>query len=126
MCVWWFGGDILSESLNSDLIRGNIDTIILCVLLARDHYGYEIIKAIRQRSGGAYELKEPTLYASLRRLEKQKMIESYWGDETQGGRRKYYRLTDEGISLYKRNLASWEAARDLINQLITYQGEGTE
>jgi PadR family transcriptional regulator PadR len=112
----------LSESVNSDLIRGNIDTIILCVLLTKDHYGYEIIKAIRQRSEGAYELKEPTLYACLRRLEKQKMIESYWGDETQGGRRKYYRLTDDGISLYKSNLASWEAARDLINQLITYQG----
>ncbi len=116
----------MSESVSGDLIRGNIDTIILCVLLASDHYGYEIIKAIRQRSAGEYELKEPTLYASLRRLEKQKMIVSYWGDETQGGRRKYYRLTEEGKTLYQQNLISWQSARSLIDQLITYQEEGTE
>lgn len=89
-------GELMSDSVSGDLIRGNIDTIILCVLMAQDQYGYEIIKAIRHRSDDEYEMKEPTLYASLRRLEKQKMIQSYWGDENQGGRRKYYRLTEQG------------------------------
>lgn len=68
------------ESLhNSDLIRGNIDTFILRVLMDGDNYGYQIIKEIARRSGQRFELKEPTLYSSLRRLEKQELIRSYWG-----------------------------------------------
>ena len=38
----------------SDLIRGNIDAIIL-----NDSYGYEILKDIATASQGEYEMKEP-------------------------------------------------------------------
>jgi PadR family transcriptional regulator, regulatory protein PadR len=109
--------------ISSDLIRGNIDTIILCILLESDNYGYEIIKAISLKSNGQYELKEPSLYTSLKRLESQKLIESYWGDESQGGRRKYYRITTEGIKTYERSYTSWKMARDLIDVLIEKRKE---
>lgn len=104
--------------ISSDLIRGSIDTIILRVLAEGDNYGYEIIKAIYKNSHGKYELKEPSLYTSLKRLESNKLIESYWGNESQGGRRKYYRLTSSGLETYKSNLTNWKIARDLIDQLI--------
>lgn len=106
------------NNVSSDLIRGSIDSIILRVLYEKDSYGYEIIKTIREDSKGSYELKEPTLYSSLKRLEAQGMIESYWGSETQGGRRKYYRIKEEGISHYKSSYQAWQAARDLIDILI--------
>lgn len=82
-----------SESVSADSIRGHIDTILLRILDNHDSYGYELIKRVSQKSDGRYELKEPSLYTSLRRLEGQQCIESYWGDESQGGRRKYYRIT---------------------------------
>jgi len=104
--------------ISSDLIRGNIDTIILRVLLQQDNYGYEIIKTISKNSEGKYELKEPSLYTSLKRLEAQGYIESYWGDESQGGRRKYYRVTKAGEDAYRRSLAAWKSARELIDTLI--------
>lgn len=106
------------NSISSDLIRGNIDTIILCILCDGDSYGYEIIKTISKNSEGKYELKEPSLYTSLKRLEYQKLIESYWGNETQGGRRKYYKITELGEETYRKSLLAWKIARDLINQLI--------
>lgn len=109
---------------NSDLVRGSIDTIILSVLLHRDNYGYQIIKEIYTKSGNQYDLKEPTLYSSLRRLEKQKMIESYWGEETQGGRRKYYTITEQGRQLYKINYQAWQSAKDMIDRLIETGREG--
>ena len=111
------------SSISSDLIRGNIDTIILRVLCEGDNYGYEIIKAISKDSHGKYELKEPSLYTSVRRLESQKLIEPYWGEESQGGRRKYYKVTKAGIEIYKKNLAAWKIARELIDQLIEKQEE---
>lgn len=106
------------DSIGSDLVRGHIDTMILRVLNEGDNYGYEIIKSISKNSGGAYELKEPSLYTSLKRLESQHLIESYWGDESQGGRRKYYRITQSGVQVYQRALAQWNIAKDLIDMLI--------
>ena len=105
-------------TISSDLIRGNIDTIILRVLIGKDDYGYEIIKTISKNSSGKYELKEPSLYTSLKRLESQKLIESYWGDESQGGRRKYYHITSIGKETYKKSLTAWKTAKDLIDTLI--------
>jgi PadR family transcriptional regulator, regulatory protein PadR len=106
------------SSISSDIIRGHIDTIILRVLCDGDNYGYEIIKAIFKNSGGRYELKEPSLYTSLKRLESNKLIASYWGDESQGGRRKYYQVTEAGREAYEKALASWKVAKELIDQLI--------
>lgn len=94
------------------------NTIILRVLLDSDNYGYEIIKAIGIRSGGEYELKEPSLYTSLKRLEVGKLIVSYWGNESQGGRRKYYQITEHGKQTYERSLSQWKAARVLIDKLL--------
>jgi len=110
------------NNISSELIRGNIDSIILRVICDGDNYGYEIIKTISKNSEGKYELKEPSLYTSLKRLETQKLIESYWGDESQGGRRKYYKITELGKENYKKALIAWKIARDLINKLIEREG----
>ena len=106
------------QTINSDLIRGHIDTIILKILLAGDSYGYEIMKAVLINSGNEYELKEPSLYTSLRRLEKQGDVQSYWGDESQGGRRKYYCITNHGKSILEKALDEWVSAQKIINKLL--------
>ena len=108
----------MGDRISSDLIRGHIDTMILCVLSENDNYGYEIMKAIHRNSSGNYDLKEPSLYTSLKRLESQKMILSYWGDESQGGRRKYYKITSLGLEAYHSAVEEWNIARDLIDKLI--------
>ena len=104
--------------ISSDLLRGNTDTMILKVLLDSDHYGYEIVKILRDRSGGELELKEATLYSSLRRLEAEGDIQWYWGDETQGGRRKYYQITDQGRATYETNKQNWEHTKRIVERLI--------
>ena len=81
----------------SDLIRGNVDTVILKVLYEGDRYGYDLIKQINARGDGQWEIKQPTVYACLKRLEKQGFVTSYWdSSESDGGRRKYYSLTESG------------------------------
>ena len=57
-------------SIAGDLIRGHTDAIILARLLRGDSYGYEINKTIESLSGGAFVLKEATLYTAFRRLAK--------------------------------------------------------
>ena len=111
------GADV-GEVFAADLLRGHTDTIVLGVLRRGDSYGFEIFRAIRDATGGAYEIKEATLYASYRRLEKDGLVEPYWGDETQGGRRKYYRITDAGRAVYRGNVAAWTATRRIIDELL--------
>ncbi|MEA4854749.1 MAG: PadR family transcriptional regulator [Christensenella sp.] len=105
-------------SLTSDLIRGHTETIILARLAIADSYGYEINKAIQQTTNGEYELKEATLYSAFRRLESAGMIESYWGDETTGARRRYYRITSLGQALYEKNKQDWEKTKKLVDSLV--------
>ena len=108
----------MNDLVSSDLMRGHIDTMILRVLMDHDNYGYEIIKAVGCISDGLYELKEPSLYTSLKRLEKARFIQSYWGDESQGGRRKYYKITPQGESAYQASVTAWKKAKVIISQLI--------
>lgn len=105
-------------SIASDLIRGHTDTIILARLMGSDNYGYEINKSIYQKTGNRYEMKEATLYSAFRRLEKAGCIESYWGDETTGARRRYYRITEIGRDTFNSLKKDWQTAKVMIDQLI--------
>ena len=107
-----------NNKISSDLLRGHTDTIVLKLLMDGDKYGYEISKLIQTNSCGEYELKEATMYSSLKRLEADGSITSYWGDETQGGRRKYYRITEKGRRVYSENKSNWEYAKRILDQLL--------
>lgn len=108
-----------SSSISSDLIRGHINTIILRTLYDGDKYGYEIINEIEEKSKGQYTLKQPTLYSALKRLETQDFVTSYWGGVSNGGRRKYFQLTEKGKIVAEHNLAEWEYSRTVIDNLIS-------
>lgn len=109
---------MIDKALSSDLLRGHTDTIIIKLLLDDDKYGYEITKLVHEHSQKQYELKEATMYSSLKRLENEGYIASYWGSETQGGRRKYYRITDAGRTLYQTNKQNWEFAKQILDELL--------
>ncbi len=104
--------------ISSDVIRGYNDTIILFLLTEGDSYGYEISKNIRTLTDEQYIMKETTLYSAFNRLEKNGYISSYFGEETQGKRRTYFRITEEGLSYYKEKCEEWAITKDVINRFI--------
>lgn len=104
--------------ISSDVIRGYNDTIILYMLLDKESYGYEISKSIRETSEEKYIIKETTLYSAFTRLENNGYIESYFGDETNGKRRTYYRITKSGMEYYKEKCKEWEITKEVVNKFI--------
>ncbi|GAB6392256.1 MAG: PadR family transcriptional regulator [Treponematales bacterium] len=108
----------MENQLSSDLLRGHTDTIILRLLMDGDAYGFEVYSKILERTGEEYELKETTLYSSFKRLENAGCISSYWGDETQGARRKYYRITSAGRKLFEKNVEDWKFTQRIVNKLL--------
>ncbi len=109
---------MIDKNLSPDLLRGHTDTIILGLLEWGDKYGYEITKLVHEQSGRLYELKEATMYSSLKRLENDGFVASYWGSETQGGRRKYYSITKKGQELYIQNKQNWDYAKQVLDKLL--------
>ncbi len=104
--------------IQSDIIRGHLEPIILKCLLKEDRYGYELTKIITEKIDNKYEINAQSLYSAIRRLEKQKLLTSYWGDETRGGRRKYYKITDEGKSSLKEHIKNWKFVKTIIDKLL--------
>jgi len=104
--------------LNTEMLKGTVDLLILSIITEKDNYGYEISKAVKERTSGAFELQEATLYLSLKRLEKQRAVSSYWGDQTHGGRRKYYSITEEGRLLLERHIKDWLQTYEIVSRFI--------
>lgn len=105
-------------SIASDLIRGNTDTIILSCLEAGDCYGYRINKIVSSVTNKEYEFKEATLYSAFKRLEDSGCIQSYWGEEVQGARRRYYKITKTGLSVLTQLRKDWQYSKAIIDKLI--------
>lgn len=101
--------------ISSDIIRGHLDAIILRMIYEKDRYGYEISKEIAGRTANEFQIKEATLYAVFQRLEKKKLIESYLGNVSNGGRRRYYSITPAGKVYLEAEIENWHAARNIID-----------
>src|SRR5699024_12653946 len=108
----------MGGKLSSDILRGHTDTIVLASLLDRDRYVFEIYNRVLNKTDNLYELKETTLYSSYKRLEKEGFIQSYWSDETEGGSRKYYRITKLGRELYQKKLKHYEFTKKILGRLL--------
>ncbi len=104
-------------TISSDLIRGHIDTIILHTLLESDKFAQQISDSVESKSENEYKINQATLYSSLKRLETLKLVSSYWHD-FEDGRRKYFKITDEGKKTVENNLSSWTYSRSIIDKLM--------
>ncbi|GAB1763552.1 MULTISPECIES: PadR family transcriptional regulator [Priestia] len=105
--------------ISREILKGHIDTLILSLLHQRDMYGYELAKIVREKSEEQFELKEGTLYLSLKRLEKNNWISSYWGDEQgPGGRRKYYKVTSLGTQNFEAKRLEWQFVKKMMDSFL--------
>jgi PadR family transcriptional regulator PadR len=99
------------------MLKGTIDILILSVLSERDNYGYEISRIIKARTEG-FEILEATMYLALKRLEKQQAIDFYWGDESGGGRRKYFKITEFGKEQLSQAIKDWKETVEMVEKFI--------
>ena len=102
--------------ISSDGIRSYNDMMILYLLLKEPSYGYQISREIKIRTEEKYVIKETTLYSAFTRLEKNGYIESFYGSETNGKRRTYYRITEAGKEYYKEKCSEWELTKEVVDQ----------
>jgi PadR family transcriptional regulator, regulatory protein PadR len=83
--------------MKPDLVRGNLDMLLLAIVDDGPAHGYAILEALRVRSDEAIDLPEGTVYPALHRLEKAGLLASSW-DTSSGRRRRIYRVTKRGTA----------------------------
>jgi PadR family transcriptional regulator, regulatory protein PadR len=104
-------------NLTRELVAASATPLVLAVLKRGDSYGYEIIRSIRDLSGGELEWKEGMLYPLLHRLEEQGLVESYGGSSPTGRARKYYRLLVAGAQQLEKHTTSFDLIRATLARL---------
>jgi PadR family transcriptional regulator, regulatory protein PadR len=101
-----------------ELIKSNIDSLLLCLVKDQSMYGYQIIKELENRSQGYFRFKEGTLYPALHRLEKNGLIEGKWQVLTNGQQRKYYSITLKGRESLAEKRSDWNDFFNAMNLII--------
>lgn len=104
--------------MDRELLKGSIEILLLSLLAEDDCYGYEMTKKLRVLSDDAYHMNEGTLYPALKRLENKGSVTSYWSQESDGGRRKYYSITETGRTVLANKLQNWKQINQLINRTV--------
>jgi transcriptional regulator len=89
-----------------DALNGQLDALILATVGDEPAHGYAILQRLRQRSHGAFDLAEGTIYPALHRLERDGLLSSSWSTES-GRRRRVYRVTRSGRSALQTRRREW-------------------
>ena len=97
----------IEHDWSAELKKGSVQLCILALLREGKKYGFQIIKELRERSNGYFDLKEGTLYPALHRLEKRGYLTSEWVTEGDRPPRKYYTLTKQGRKVLKSASSEW-------------------
>lgn len=77
--------------MDAQLKKGSLEVCVLTALLKEDSYGYKIIQDL----DGVLDISESTLYPILKRLETNKLVNTY-SVEHNGRLRRFYRITSLG------------------------------
>lgn len=70
---------------------GEVRLALLALLAERPRHGYDLMRELEERSGGAYRASAGTIYPTLQQLEDEGLVSS----ERENGKR-VYRLTEAG------------------------------
>lgn len=102
---------------SKELMAASSRPLVLSILSERESYGYEIIRRVKELSGGKLEWTEGMLYPVLHRLERDKLILGRWVVADTGRKRKYYRVSAAGKKQLKAERREWETVDELLRNL---------
>lgn len=108
----------MADVIKGEMIRGQIDTVILLALTDGDKDSNDIRIAIEEKSDNQYSIKQGTFYSAMQRLVKQGLIKEYRSSALDGIRRKYYSLTPKGTKYLDKNREQWSISKALVDNLI--------
>jgi PadR family transcriptional regulator, regulatory protein PadR len=100
-----------------DQVKGHLDLLLLQVVADQPAHGYQLVCALRERSGGAFDLPEGTVYPALHRLERQGLLAGTW-DEQGPRRRRVYHVTPGGLAALRAERTEWTRFARAVHEVL--------
>jgi len=97
--------------------KGAAEVVVLALLEEHDYHGYDLVRVIDERSGGALTFNFASLYATLYKLEERGLIQGRWVERAGQRRRRYYRLTSKGRDVLAAQRREWGQFFALVRDL---------
>jgi len=105
--------------LQSDLLQGTLDMLVLKTLVLGPAHGYTIAHSIEQGSEEVLQIEHGSLYPALHRLHNRGWIASFWGTSENNRKAKYYRLTPKGKKQLAAQSSRWDAIVRAIGRIMS-------
>jgi DNA-binding PadR family transcriptional regulator len=105
------------QDLPKDLIAASSIPLLLTILQKGESYGYEIIKMLKEKSGGKLDFAEGTLYPILKKMEEKGWLTSTWKKADNERERKYYQLTTKGKKQLILEKENWTSVNLILQNL---------
>ena len=91
----------------------------LLTLLRNDSdHGYNLLQGLEELGVDVEGMDPSVVYRALRDMEEEGLVNSEWGDESLGPRRRVYSLTGDGEDVLSASVEELEKKRDEIDRLI--------
>jgi PadR family transcriptional regulator, regulatory protein PadR len=104
--------------LESEMLQGTLDMLILRTLVLGPAHGHTIAHAIEHGSQEVLQVEHGSLYPALHRLEGRGWIASFWGTSENNRKAKYYRLTPAGRRQLHAQTTRWEQIVEAIGRIL--------
>ena len=101
-----------------ELLKGTTPGLVLALLAERPMHGYDLAKAIEERSSGTLAPGQGTLYPTLHRLERNGLIAGQWMAASGGPERRVYRLTPNGRAVLLERRSEWASFAEVIGRFL--------
>ncbi|MGA3041394.1 MAG: PadR family transcriptional regulator [Bryobacteraceae bacterium] len=106
------------KPIQTDILQGTLDMLILQTLAPGPAHGHTIAYAIERRSEEVLLVEHGSLYPALHRLEDRGWIASFWGTSENNRKARYYRLTVAGRKQLRAEMSRWERVVRAVNQVL--------
>ena len=103
--------------MRGDVLKNHLELLVLTALKHGPAHGYAIIGAVRERSGGDFELLEGSLYPALHRLEHNGLVTSSWS-QVSGRKRRVYKLSRKGRAVLQEQERDWRRFERAMNLVL--------
>jgi PadR family transcriptional regulator, regulatory protein PadR len=110
------------DELNTDVIQGTLDMLILKTLSLEPMHGFGISRRIEQTSRGVFKVNPGSLLTAMQRLERAGWLDAEWRQTDNSRRAKFYSLTREGRKQLELETADWARRASAIARLLKATG----
>lgn len=107
---------------NPDFLNGLPELLVLKLLSDDEMYGYQIVKAIKEKSDEQLEISDGCIYPLLHQLEEQGYLDTS-RKEVHGRERYYYTLNEKGEKRLKSLATEWN---DVVEGVLEVFDKGDE